>query len=193
MKKLIYLLVAASAFTFQSCGDGTESAVENANEANEAKQDSDTTRATIAVSEDDSEFMTKTASSGLMEVELGKIAQQKATDSKVKQFAEMIVRDHTSANDELKALAARKNVTLPTTMGDDHQKHIADMNEKAGRDFDKAYMKMMVDHHQEDVDRFERAANNATDSDLKALAGKTLPVLRSHLEQAKSLNDAVKK
>lgn len=193
MKKLFLALFVAGAFLAQSCGDNEQGAVESANEANEDKRDGDSAMASTSVVEDDSKFMVESASSGLMEVELARIAQQKATNPQVKEFAGTILRDHSNANEELKALASRKNVTLPTAPGEEHQGHIKDINEKTGRDFDKAYMDMMVEHHKDDVDRFEKASNDARDAELKAFAGKTLPVLRSHLEQARSLNDAIKK
>jgi len=186
MKKvsLVFMLFVA-AFGFQACNnENTETdTVENAKEQNEEN---------AAVAEDDSKFMVKAASGGMMEVELGQMAQQKAQNQRVKDFGAMMVRDHTQANNEMKALAANKNVTLPPTMGEDHQKHVQDMNEKAGKDFDKAYMNMMVDDHQKDIDDFEKASNNGNDADVKAFASKTLPVLRTHLDSAKAIHDMIK-
>ncbi len=199
MKKWnVLLMILFAAWTFQACNNAADNdAVENANEANENKRDDDTTGsnigATTSVEKDDSEFMVKAASSSMMEIELGNLAQQKASSQRVKDFAAMMVRDHTQASDELKALAARKNVTLPSTAGDKHRDHIKDLQEKTGADFDKAYMDMMVSDHKESVDSFEKASNNANDADVKAFASKTLPVLKSHHDQAKSINDNVKK
>lgn len=198
MKKLSFLLmICLTAWSFEACNNAEDNdAVENANEANENKRDDDTSGAAIgattSVDADDSKFLVDAASGGMMEVELGQIAQSKATDQRVKDFAAMMVRDHSAANDELKALAARKNVTLPTTPGEKHQKHIADLKDKTGSDFDKAYMDMMVEDHNDDVEAFEKASNNAKDADIKAFASKTLPVLKSHHDQAKTINDAVK-
>lgn len=188
------MMLLVAAWSFQACGDGADNdAVENANETNENKRDGDTALATTAVDADDSQWMVKAASGGMMEVEIGQLAQTKGQSQRVKDFAAMMVRDHGAANDELKALAARKNVTLPSTMGEEHQKHMDDLSAKSGNDFDKAYMNMMVDDHKDDVDAFEKAANDARDTDIKAFAAKTLPTLRSHLEQARSINDGMKK
>ena len=71
-------------------------------------------------------------------------------------------------------------------------KHINELNQKSGKDFDDAYMSMMVDDHQGDVDKFEKASNNAKDAAVKAFAAKTLPVLRMHLDSAKAVNDGLK-
>jgi putative membrane protein len=189
MKKIsLLLLLALSAWTFQACNDegkGSDS-VENANETNETKETASTTP------EDDSEFLVEAASGGMMEVQAGELASTKAQHPRVKAFGAMMVRDHSKANEELKALAGSKNITIPTTPGEEHQKHVNELNQKSGKDFDDAYMSMMVDDHQEDVDKFEKASNNAKDAAVKAFAAKTLPVLRMHLDSAKAVNDGLK-
>src|SRR5688572_5841356 len=189
MKKLSFIAVACMAlFSFQACNDaGSDDAIESANESNEVKQDSAENSganrpAASTVSEEDSKFAVEAASGGMMEVQLGELAQQKARSQRVKDFGAMMVRDHSKANEELKSLAGMKNVTLPPAPGEDHMDHIKKLTEKTGAEFDKDYMKMMVDDHQEDVDNFEKASNNCKDADLKAFATKTLPVLRAHLD-----------
>lgn len=197
MKKWsVLLMLVAGAWSFQACNDNSNDAVENAKEANENKLDSnkDGMDSSIAstVSENDSKFMVEAANGGMMEVQLGNIAKEKGTSQKVKDFGEMMVTDHSKANDELKAIANRKNVTLPATVSDDKQKMIDDLSKKTGTDFDKAYMKMMVDDHQEDVEAFEKAAGDVTDTDVKAFAASTLPVLRKHLSAAEDIHKALK-
>jgi putative membrane protein len=199
MKKLSLIVAACIAFSaFQACGDSESSdAVESANESNEVKQDSanhtGSGQASGPVSEEDSKFAVEAASGGLMEVQLGQLAQQKASSQRVKDFGAMMVRDHSKANDELKSLAGMKNITLPPAPGEDHMEHIKKLSEKSGAEFDRDYMKMMVDDHQEDVDKFEKCSNDAKDGDLKAFATKTLPVLRTHLDSAKAIRDGLKK
>jgi putative membrane protein len=105
----------------------------------------------------------------------------------VKNFAQMMVTDHTAANDELKKLAASKNITLPTTMGEDEQDKIDKLNKKTGKDFDQDYMDMMVKDHKNDIDKFEKAGNNLDDPDLKNFAMKALPTLQKHLDSAKAI------
>jgi putative membrane protein len=127
-----------------------------------------------------------------MEVELGKYAQQTAQNQRVKNFATMMVKDHSKANDELKALAAKKNITLPTVLDEKHMDKMNDIKEKRGADFDKEYIKEMVDDHDKDVDKFRKQAENGEDADIKAFAAKTLPVLITHQDSAKSIRDAIK-
>lgn len=63
----------------------------------------------------------------------------------------------------------------------------------SGNDFDKAYMKHMVDDHKKDVSEFEKASRSAKDPEVKAFAAKTLPTLKAHLQQAQTTYDAVRK
>ena len=184
MKKTIFLaLLVASGLTFQSCGSGkTKDSEERAEKINDAKETS---------SEDDSEFAVKAASGGMAEVEMGKLAEEKGMSQSVKEYGAMMVKDHSKANDELKALAASKNITLPSTVGEDHQKHIDELAKLSGKEFDKKYVSMMVNDHKEDVDKFDKASRDAKDADIKAFAGKTLPTLREHLDKIQAIDKAM--
>jgi putative membrane protein len=202
MKKLSFLIMLSiTMVTYYACTntDNKEGMSNNTSDdattANQDATNSDVNNSTAVSSSeqsDDSQFMMKAASGGMMEVELSNLAQQKSKDTWVKKFAAMIVRDHTKANNDLKALAASKNITLPATMGEDHQKHMDDMREKTGADFDEDYIDMMVRDHKDDVDMFEKEANNGNDADIKAFASTTLPVLRMHLDSAQSIADMMK-
>ncbi|HEY6975574.1 MAG TPA: DUF4142 domain-containing protein [Chitinophagaceae bacterium] len=144
-------------------------------------------KSTMPVSKDVSDFAEKAATGGLMEVELGKIAQEKATNPRIKDFGAMMVKDHSDANDQLKTLAQQKNITLPTAVSDKQQKEIDDLNKKTGKDFDKAYMSMMLDDHKKDIKEFEKAGNDSKDADVKDFAMKTLPTLQKHLDSARAI------
>ena len=135
-------------------------------------------------------FWTKAAQGGMAEVELSKLALQKSTNADVKKFAQMMVTDHTKANDELKSLAGKKNVVLPTDIGS-HKSTLDDLNAKTGAEFDKAYVEAMVDDHETDVDLFEDNTDNS-DADIKAFTTKTLPTLKSHLEMIKGIQGKMK-
>lgn len=138
------------------------------------------------------DFMMEAAADGMTEVELGKLAASKATNVEVKKFAQMIVTDHTKANAELKALAAKKSVTLPTTLDSSHQSTIDNMKGKSGADFDADYVDAMVEDHEDDVAAFEKQAQSSSDPDVKAFAAKTLPTLRSHMEAIKAIQAKMK-
>ena len=132
-------------------------------------------------------FWTTATQGGTAEVELGQIAQTKAANPEVKNFARMMVEDHTKANAELKSLAAKKNVTLPTTMNSGNQATLTELQNLVGADFDREYVAAMVDNHEADVQLFESQAADDSDPDAKAFAAKTLPTLRKHLEMIKAI------
>jgi putative membrane protein len=132
-------------------------------------------------------FWTTAAQGGTAEVELGQIAQTKAANPEVKNFARMMVEDHTKANTELKSLAAKKNITLPTTMNSGNQATLTELQNLVGADFDREYVAAMVDNHEADVQLFESQAADDSDPDAKAFAAKTLPTLRKHLEMIKAI------
>ncbi|HLN53908.1 MAG TPA: DUF4142 domain-containing protein [Lentimicrobium sp.] len=140
----------------------------------------------------DQDFMEEAAYGGLMEVELGKYAQQNAVNPRVKNFGAMMVKDHSKANDELRALAAKKNIVIPSALDDEHTRKVNNLKEKKGTDFDKAYIDEMVEDHNKDTDKFKRHAENGVDPDIKSFAAKTLPVLLMHQDSAKNIKDALK-
>ncbi len=188
MKKTILLALAAMSFTvFSACGDNKkpEDTKEVANDANDKKFD-DTKM------ENDAEWAVKAADGGMEEVQLGKLAQSNGTSPKVKELGKMMVDDHSKANEELKALAAKKNITLPAALSEKRQKDYDDLAKKTGADFDKAYTNMMIDDHQEDIDLFKKEGNDGKDADIKAWAAGKVATLEHHLEMAKAAHDAVK-
>ncbi len=195
MKKISTVILVTVLYILQACNNSdSKDSVDKANAANDKKDTtsitSDTkkdTMTTMPVNEDVAKFAVKAANAGMTEVKLGAMAQEKATDKAVKDFGSMMVKDHTKAGDELKSIAAEKNITLPATVSDDMQKHIDDLNKKTGKDFDKDYIKMMVSDHKDVIDAFEDAAKNSKDSAIKNFAVKTLPTLYKHLGAAKAI------
>jgi len=135
----------------------------------------------------DRSFMMKAAQGGLAEVELGRIAAQKATDPQVKQFAQRMVDDHGKANDKLKQVASSKNVTLPTDMPSDAKREEAKLNKLSGAQFNKEYMKNMLADHKKDVSLFRSTAKSAKNADVKQFASETLPTIEEHLQMAQTI------
>lgn len=183
------LLLLALIFGVASCNQES-GAVEEAQEANEEMAEGMEMEDQI---EEQSEFLTKAASGGMMEVELGKLAQQKGQMKEVKDFGTMMVNDHQKVNQELKAHAARLNITLPDSMGEKHMEHVKELRNKTGAEFDKAYMDLMVSDHKEDVEMFENAAKDLEDPQLKTFVSNTVTTLRQHHDRAKQVNDMVQK
>lgn len=187
MKKVsLLLMLAISTLSFQACNNEKKDndSVENAEQSNDNKEDTG-----MGQSEDSNEFAVKAANGGMLEVELGRMAQEKGMSKDVKELGAMMVADHSKANDELKTLATAKNITLPSTIGEDNQETVNDLMKLSGKEFDKKYVSMMLDDHKKDVDEFKEAANDSSiDPDVRAFATKTLPTLEHHLERIKAID-----
>ena len=190
MKK-IFVFLFAFAFIFSACNDATETtestdtSTTSSNTATDAN--TSTTNTGVVTDEKSREFLTKAANSGMAEVQLAKMAQQKATIDAVKSFAAMLERDHTAVGDQVKSFASQRNVTLPSAPSDDKQKMVNDMDKMSGKAFDKEFISMMVKGHNDGISLFEDTKANASDVDIKNFADKTLPTLRMHLDSAKAI------
>jgi len=143
------------------------------------------------LSDTDSEFVMEAAEGGQMEVELGQLAQQKASSDAVKQFGQRMATDHAKAGQELAQLAASKGVELAKQPSRKTQMDKDRLSKTSGSAFDREYVKMMVKDHEEDVAAFKRESQQALDPDLKAWAAKTLPTLEDHLKSIKQIESQV--
>ncbi len=135
----------------------------------------------------DSRFAMKAAQGGMAEVKLGQLAQDKGSSDSVKQFGKKMVDDHSKANDQLKSVAAKENMTLPTEMDAKDQAIYDRLSKLSGAAFDRAYARDMVRDHKEDVADFQKEANKGKDDAIKNFAAQTLPTLQEHLKMAQGL------
>ncbi|MBX9853478.1 MAG: DUF4142 domain-containing protein [Cytophagaceae bacterium] len=143
------------------------------------------------LSDKEKDFIKEAANNGMLEVQLGKLANEKGMSKDVKEFGHHMVMDHDKANKELKQLAMQKNVMIPDSLDDDGKDKVKNLSTAKGKDFDKKYMKSMVDDHKDAVEDFEDIAKNSEDADLKALAEKTLPTLREHYMKAQMIDSTL--
>lgn len=164
---------------FSSCSSNNkpEDTKEVASEHNEAKFDN-------AKAEDDAKFLVSAAEINLEEIQLGQLAQSKGTIAEVKDLGKMMESEHNKALIDLKALADKKQITIPTTITDDGQQAYKKLDDKKGNEFNKAYCDMMVDGHKDAIEKFEKASMDAADPDIKEWAATMLPALRTHLDNA---------
>jgi putative membrane protein len=126
-----------------------------------------------------------------MEVQLGKLAQDRASSSQVKEFGSRMQKDHSKANDELKKLAAKKDIKLPTELEAKHKSTVNKLSKLKGEEFDREYMAAMVDDHKEDIEKFQQQADKGKDPDLKKFAQEHVPILKKHLELAQQTQKQV--
>jgi putative membrane protein len=140
--------------------------------------------ATSALSDKDKAFMKEAAMGGMMEVDMGKMAQKQGKSADVKKIGDTMVADHTKANNELMAIAKKKGVDLSSAKAPSHSMNDAN--------FDKEYVDMMVKDHEKDLAAFQAEAKNGSDADVKAFASKTSAVIKKHLDMVKAAQAKVK-
>lgn len=133
-----------------------------------------------SLSDKDKTFMKKAAKGGMMEVAMGQVAEQKAQSEDVKSFGKRMVTDHSKANDELKSIASKKGVQLPS------KEHTIKWTS------DKAYVDMMVKDHEKDLAEFKEEASGGSDPDVKKFADDTSKVIQEHLDLVKEIQGKLK-
>jgi putative membrane protein len=126
---------------------------------------------------------------GSREVQLGELAQKNAASADVKEFARMMVQDHTRAGKKLEEVAQRENVEREDKSDNDARDDVQKLSKLSGRDFDKEYIDMMVKDHKDAVDALQDQAENADHADVKTWAAETLPRIKHHLEVAQQLQN----
>lgn len=177
MKYLIYCAFGLAAVTSLSACQDKKKAKNYMEETN--------------IGQDGLEFVTVALEGGLMEVQGGKLALTNAANPRVKAFGQMMVTDHTKAGNQLEKIATERLVSTKKTISPEHQKMLADLSAKKGAEFDKAYMKMMVSDHNEDIALYKRATQLNT-SQVKNFAKETIPVLQKHLDSAQAINTSLR-
>ncbi len=184
-----YLFIAAAVFAV-SCGQSDAK-----KEAAQKEALADTTKTTdiMQVSTPDASFVNDATLGGMLEVQMGQLAQRNALNQDVKEFGEMMVKDHQKADAELKSIANGKKLAVPASLGKEYQDRVDSMALKTSAAFDLKYMDIMVAAHKKDVADFEKATTELKDPDLKAFAVKTLPTLKMHLSKAETLDNSLNK
>ncbi len=184
MRKLNPVFILFSSLCFFCACNGNKSANENSSAVSDTMNN---TAATKMIDQNTMDFIADAVTGGMMEVELGNLALQKATNPQVKDFGKMMVDDHTKINDNLKNIASKNNIDLPASITGNQRKEIDKLSKKSGADFDKAYMNMMVDDHKKDIEEFKKAESKVADNDIKIFITNTLPTLQKHLESIQAI------
>lgn len=187
---LIFLL--ALALISLGCSGNEKAATSDNNSAQPASTDNSASgssaSSSTANSNSDQSFLQDAIKGNRAEITLGKTVMAKTKDPSVKQFAEMMVKDHTVALSQLQQLAQQKNITVPEGLPDDAQQLQTKLQSVTGKQFDKDYMDAMVQDHQKDVQDFKDASQDAKDPDVKQIATKLTPTLERHLQKAQQID-----
>jgi putative membrane protein len=192
MKNLLFFIYSVAFTVMIACSSQSKDSKELADSINSSKDTATSTSDIITVRENEAEFATNAADASLAEINFANLAISKTNNQEIKAYANMMLKDHGTANDELMTLAKSKNVTLPAAMSAEHQKRREELNSKSGADFDKAYAKMMEENHVKVLAFMEHQARKGTDPDLKAFAAKMVPVVNAHLNAIRKIKDGLK-
>lgn len=142
------------------------------------------------LSKADKDFMQKASQAGSMEIKASEMAASTSNNADIKQFAQTMISDHTAVGDKLKSLAKDKKVKLTDQPSAEQKEQLKALSKLDGASFDVAYVRQVgVSAHKDAVDLFDKASNDAKDSDVKSFAADNLPALKHHLEMAQSFND----
>jgi putative membrane protein len=139
----------------------------------------------------DSRFIREFTSDNMLEASLGKLAEQKAENSAVKQFGQKMDTDHNKIQNEWVSIASKDGLTLKTGMGPRHRAKLNQLQKLSGKAFDKAYMTTSIQDHKDDIDYFQREGQAAHSSQVRDLVASTLPTLQDHFKQAKEVGAKV--
>lgn len=173
---IAFALGTLTVLTLSSCNNSRqEDSKDVAETHNDAKFDN--------AKKNDADFLVNAAEINLEEIQLGQLAQTRGTTAEIKKLGKMIETEHTKALDDLKGLATQKQVTLPATLTDDGMSVNKKLLDTKMSKFDKEYVDEMVSGHETAISKFEKAAKDANDVDIRNWASSMIPILRSHLDQ----------
>jgi putative membrane protein len=172
----------------QASGDDKGvSAQATVNADRSATSSSDRNSDNSKLSRADANFVKEAAQGGLKEVKMGQVAKDRGASPEVKAYGEMLVKEHSKANEKLTQIATSKGVNLAKEIEHKHNDMMKDMEAKQGQDFDRMFIEHAVKDHKKDVAKFEKASRDLQDSELKAFAMETLPKLQAHLAEAQRI------
>lgn len=170
-------------FTFTACNNKQpKDSTEVAEDQNEAKFES---------KEEDAEFLVSVAAMNLEEIQLGQLAQTKSQNPLVVNLGKMMEDKHKQALNDLQELAAKKQITIPTTLSESGKEANNSLMDKVGKDFDEDYCDRMVSTHKDAIDKFEEISKDAIDLDIRNWAASMVPEMRTHLDSSISCQEQV--
>lgn len=169
--KNIFLIGSLLLLLLQAC---INDANESASSTYKSKQPG------VYIDQEDKQFAVDAALKGLADIELGKLAIQKGSDKKIKNFGILLIKQHTKIGARLRKTADLKKIALPAAIDSATKKDLAMLSAYSGKAFDKAFLNFMINNHEADIKFFEYASKHVVDKDLKKMASKNLLILHRH-------------
>jgi len=196
-RNLLIVSVAVAALSLTACNRKPAETKGAATPAEQAATPSANPAATVATPSNEAaapDFVAKAAASDMFEIEAGKLAESRSKNPQVKEFAAMMIKDHTKSSADLKAAiaASGQTLTLPTALPEDKQDAINDLSKADAQAFDRKYMEGQVDAHQAALNLLQRYAQDGDVPQLKAFAAATAPTVQRHYDRAKAIRDGLK-
>jgi putative membrane protein len=193
MKQNKWLTVAAvgliaTVLSMYACKNRNKDSVEKADSANKTHIDSPAVNTPpVMTDEESSSFLVKAANEGMTEAQLGEMAREKGMNQTIRNFGAMITREHTAMIADIKDLASKRNVTLPEAISADNHKRIDELSARPRKEFDKAYIDVVIKDHESAVDQFSKAGDKVNDTDVKNFINNSLAKLKNHLDSARTV------
>ncbi len=159
---------------------------------NEKAEDQNEAKFNKQNAQDDANALVDAYSSSMMEVALSDSLKNRLKSYEAKTVASAMIDAHTRINNEIKNLAQKKAITLPTTLTDDMNRKISDFVNSNTTGLDKRYLDRLVDDHKDAIKRYEKNASDCTDPDIKSWFSNTLPEMRKHLDMVMANRDKIK-
>lgn len=176
-----FALMALVAF---SCGPKQNT------DSNEAAEESNEDKFQSRDTQKDADFVMEAVESNLAEVELAQLASQKSNSTEIKSVAQLLEKDHSKVLAELRDVAAKRVISVPSAVNDASRRKIEDLTKEDDvKDFNKAWCKEMIDKHEASIENFEKTMNETEDAELKSWISETLPHLREHLDRVKACHE----
>lgn len=135
----------------------------------------------------DAAFIHEASADNELEVRLGQVAGRRSKNADVKSFAERMVTDHTRLEQDLTAMASKHGMTERPMLGRKHEAKLDKLQKTSDKEFDRSYMRSMIEDHMDDVSYFEQKGRSAHTSEVRDLVNAALPTLREHLTLAKQV------
>jgi len=159
-------------------------------DSNEAAEEANDDKFQSRNTEKDADFVMNAIESNLAEVELAQLAARKSNNTEVKSVAQFLETEHNKVLTELRDVAAKRVISVPSSVNDASRRKIEDLSKEEDiKDFNKDWCKEMVDKHEASIEKFENAMNETKDAELKTWISQTLPHLREHLDRVKSCHE----
>jgi putative membrane protein len=130
------------------------------------------------------EFLKEAAQANQAEIAMANVAENKSQNPQVKELAGMILRDHQQNYSQVQSLAQTHGVTVDTAPDWMNKREVEHLQKANDADFDKEFTKVMLKDHVKTIKRFDKAAADIEDQDIKQYAQNTLPALRHHLKKS---------